>query len=163
MKQSFPAVLVVVAVLAAGCSLIPGADFVPGTTTQAAVRASLGAPGKTYSAPDGGVSWAYPTGPMGMQTWMARFNDKSVLVGFEQVLDQEHFWSVRNGMDGTQVGAILGPPSSEVRFERLQQLSWDYRYEDTWGYVSEYSILFGPEGRVVGTFNRRLNPGKDRS
>jgi hypothetical protein len=162
MRRLFPAMQLLVAVLAVGCSLIPGADFVPGSTTQSAVRASLGAPGKTYPAPGGGVIWAYPTGPMGEQTWMARFDDKGTLIKFEQVLDQEHFWGIRPGMDGAQVGAILGPPSSEMRFDRLRQVSWDYRYQDVWGYVSEYSVIFGEEGKVVGTFNRRLYPGKDR-
>ena len=162
MKRGFLAVLLFVAVFGAGCSLIPGANFVPGSTTQGAVRASLGAPARTYPAPDGGSTWAYPTGPMGEQTWMARFDGKGTLLKFEQVLDQEHFWTIRNGMDGAQVSAILGPPSSEMRFDRLRQVSWDYRYQDDWGYVSEYSIIFGGEGKVVGTFNKRLYPGRGR-
>lgn len=160
MKRILPA-MSFAAAIAAGCGLMPGANFTPGSTTQSEVRAAMGAPGKIYPA-QGGASWAYPTGPMGMQTWMARFNDKGVLVKFEQVLNQENFWSIQRGMDGTQVSARLGPPSSEMRFDNLQQLAWDYRYEDVWGYVSEYSVMFGLEGKVEGTFNKRLNPGRGR-
>jgi hypothetical protein len=164
MKRPFPIPVlpVVFSLVVAGCALMPGADFVPGKTTEAGVRASLGAPGKTYPAPGGGTLWVYPTGPMGEQTWMAHFNGQGVLDRFEQVLDQDHFWRVQPGMDMAQVNAILGPPTKEVRFDRLQQLSWDYRYSDAWGYVSEYSILFGSEDKVVGTFNKRLYPGRGR-
>jgi hypothetical protein len=154
--------LLLIAVLAAGCGLMPGAGFVPGSTTQSEVRASLGAPGKTYPSPEGGESWAYPTAPMGEQTWMARFNARGVLVKFEQVLDQDHFSAIQRGMDGAQVGALIGPPGLEMRFDNLRQTSWDYRFGDTWGYVSVYSVMFGEDGKVASTFARRLNPGKDR-
>ena len=160
MQRILPALFATVAL--AGCSMIPGADFKPGLTTEEQVRASMGAPGRVYPGAEG-VTWAYPTGPMGMQTWMARFDDKGVLVKFEQVLNQEGFSRIQPGLDGAQVSAILGPPSSEARFERLQQVSWDYRNQDVWGYVCEYSVIFGTEGKVVGTFNRRLNPGRDRN
>jgi hypothetical protein len=146
-----------------GCALAPGASFVPGTTTEAQVRASMGAPSKTYPWTGGGVSWAYPTGPMGQQTHMARFNDKGVLVKFEQVLDQDFFSQIQRGWDGAQVAALIGPPSREERFDNISQVAWDYRFEDTWGYVSIMSVLFNLEGKVVGTFARRLYDGNHRN
>jgi len=160
--RRFVTVLFFMAALVAACSLKPGAGFVPGSTTQPEVRASLGAPGKTYPAPDGGESWAYPTGPMGQQTWMARFNAKGVLVKFEQVLDSDHLAGIQRGMDGAQVGALIGPAWREMQFANVGQISWDYRFQDDWGYASEYSVMFGEDGKVVGTFARRLNPGGDR-
>jgi hypothetical protein len=160
MRRVLPALLVFLALIA-GCSLMPGAGFVAGTTTQAEVRASMGPPGKTYPGPDGGAVWAYTTGPFGMQTWMARFNGTGVLVKFEQVLDQEHFSAIQPGLDGAQVSATIGPPFEEVRFDNIGQVAWDYRYQDVWGYESLFSVMFGKDGKVVSTFNRRLNPGRN--
>ncbi len=51
---------------------------------------------------------------------------------------------------------MIGPPGETWEFPRMQQVAWDYRFVDTWGYTAVFSVMFNPEGIVVGKFTRRI-------
>ena len=66
---------------------------------------------------------------------------------------------IQQGMTRDQVQALMGPPDETMAFNRSQTVSWDYRYRDTWGYLSMYSVTFNAQGVVASTFSRRLGDG----
>ncbi len=59
------------------------------------------------------------------------------------------------GMTPAQVEAAIGKPHQRVRFGNLNATAWDYRYTDTWGYITEFAVMIGDNGRVVGTVSAR--------
>jgi outer membrane protein assembly factor BamE (lipoprotein component of BamABCDE complex) len=71
------------------------------------------------------------------------------------------FANVQRGMTEDEVQQLLGAPDETMPFPLSQTVSWDYRYTDTWGYMADYSVTFGADGRVESTFSRRLNDGGD--
>jgi outer membrane protein assembly factor BamE (lipoprotein component of BamABCDE complex) len=66
---------------------------------------------------------------------------------------------VRQGMTRADAERLLGKPVETMRFARTSTEAWDYQLQDTWGYLIVFSVIFGPEGTVVGTVSRRVNDG----
>lgn len=140
------------ALLAAGCAhqrLAPGAS-------EAEVRRVLGTPALELAAPGGARSLAYPSGPLGLQTYMARLDRDGRLARLEQVLDDDHIQAIRPGMTQEELLRLIGPPGETMRFDNLRQTSWDYRYRDTWGYVAILSVMVSDDGRVASRTTQRL-------
>ncbi|MBL8518513.1 MAG: outer membrane protein assembly factor BamE [Betaproteobacteria bacterium] len=131
--------------------------------TPADVTAALGSPKEIFKLKDGSSSWEYPTSPLGLTTTLARFDAEGKLLFVSQVLTDENFHRIQNGMSEEAVRATVGPPWRKVPFERLQQTAWDYLYRDTWGYRVEFSVLFNPSGEVVGKTSRRLDDSRNDS
>ena len=72
------------------------------------------------------------------------------------------FASIERGMTKEQVAAITGAPDNTMPFARSGNTSWGYFYWDTFGYYVEFSVTFGPDGRVVEKTYRRVNDGGNR-
>ena len=70
---------------------------------------------------------------------------------------------IQNGMTREQVETVLGKPDEVMAFARMQTVSWEYRYTDSWGFLALYSVDFNTNWRVVSTFSRRLNDGRSSS
>jgi len=68
---------------------------------------------------------------------------------------------VQVGMTRAETLALLGKPYETMRFPRSGTESLDYQYQDSWGYLTLYSVIVGPQGTVVGKTSRRLNDGGD--
>ena len=83
----------------------------------------------------------------------------AVAASNEHLRNDAFFARVQQGMTMDDVRARLGPPDQTMNFRAKDQVAWDYRYRDTWGYMAEYSITFSAEGRVASMFSRRLNDG----
>jgi hypothetical protein len=115
----------------------------------------MGTPSLELRNPDGTSAWAYAHGPQGYQTFMARFTASGVLAGIENVIDTAHFARVVPGMDKEAVLRIVGPPSRAEAFARQDQLVWDFRFVDAWGYSSYFSVVFDGQGRVRQTLTWR--------
>ena len=104
----------------------------PGASAEEVVS-SLGPPAVELRDPDGTRYLAYPSGPFGLQTYMAHVDRNGRLQGVEQVLDDTRFNSISPGMTTDELLRLIGPPSQRVYFGNLRQTAWDYRYRDTWG------------------------------
>lgn len=65
---------------------------------------------------------------------------------------------VRRGQSEQEVIALLEQPYRRIRFDNLKTTAWDYRYRDTWGYWVDFSVMFADNGRVSGTFSKRIDP-----
>ena len=72
----------------------------------------------------------------------------------------ELFDGVRPGMTQSEVERLLGRPDETLRFSR-DALAWDYRYMDTWGYFSVFSVTFDARGVAVSRLSWRTNDGGD--
>ncbi len=63
--------------------------------------------------------------------------------------------SVVIGMTPAAVEAAIGKPNQRIRFANLYATSWDYRYVDTFGYITEFSVMIADKGRVVEIITTR--------
>ena len=68
---------------------------------------------------------------------------------------------IQEGMSREQTRQLLGAPAETMVFARSGTQSWDYVGQDAWGYMTQYSVIFGPQGTVVGKVTRRINDGGD--
>jgi outer membrane protein assembly factor BamE (lipoprotein component of BamABCDE complex) len=133
-----------------GCASYDGRGLQAGAS-PAQVRALMGEPAARMQEPTGGEIWAYPHGPLGQETFMARFAPSGPLSRVESVLDEDHFRLVQRGMEREEVRRIVGPPGHIEDFPRTSDLVWDYRYRDTWGYDCQFSVTFDSDRRVKST------------
>jgi hypothetical protein len=59
------------------------------------------------------------------------------------------------GMDAAAVEATIGAPHQRVRFDNLKATAWDYRYIDSWGYMIDFSVMIGDDGKVINKVSAR--------
>lgn len=150
--------------LMAGCASYSGSGLQPGVSTGTDVRRIMGEPRTTCPLPQGGENWVYPRGPAGLHTYNAHVGKDGVLRSLENVLEDSGFAKVVKGKSTKEdVLCLFGPPIEEVYFKARNELVWDYRFRDNWGYVSRYHVLFNDAGIVTGTLQiREAVPGDDR-
>lgn len=152
------AVAILLGVALAACASYGGRGLQPGRATEADVRRVMGEPALEFSLPDGGRQLAYPRGPLGTETFMARLGPDGRLREIEQVLDEAHFARIRVGASGAEdVRRLLGPPYAVESFPRQGQTAWVYRFTDLWLYPADFSVIFGPDGRVVDKVTVRVD------
>lgn len=151
-----PAVASVALVACAGVARIPvGAD-------EAQVRAALGEPALILPDAAGGRHLAFPKGPLGTETFMARLGPDGRLVAVEQVLDEDHFAKIQGGVTTEEdLLRLIGPPWRRVDFPNLRQVAWDYRFRDTWGYLADLSVMVDERRVVAGKVVARIEPRSD--
>ena len=77
-------------------------------------------------------------------------------------MNDSRFAVVQVGMTSDQVRSALGVPEKTMKFPASSNEAWDYMGTDTWGYMVDYSVTFGPDQRVVSKLARRINDGGDR-
>ena len=73
----------------------------------------------------------------------------------------ELFARIEPGMTRAEVRALTGPPDNTMAFSMSRTDSGGWFYFDTWGYYCEFSVTFGPDGRVASKLSRRINDAND--
>lgn len=73
-----------------------------------------------------------------------------------RVLNDDIVARIQPGQTRDDVLGLLGPPVQTMPFPRLGHTAWDYRYVDTWGYPSVFSVTFDAQGVVVSKLSRRI-------
>ena len=149
-------ITVLAASLVASCASYDGRGLRPGASSEADVRALMGAPAVEIATDDGGKRLAYPRGPLGTQTYMADIDQNGRLEAVRQVLNDGVFNGIRPGMTRDDILTRIGPPGDTMGFALSGNTAWDYRYMDTWGYLAVFSVTFDPNGIVVSKISRRL-------
>jgi outer membrane protein assembly factor BamE (lipoprotein component of BamABCDE complex) len=76
-------------------------------------------------------------------------------------LGERDFARVETGMSRDDMLRLLGKPYDTWTFPRQQTGAWDYLHVDAWGYSALFSVIFGAEGKVIGTHVQRVNDGGD--
>jgi hypothetical protein len=156
------ATLAIVLVLAAACASYGGRDIQPGVSTQADAVRSMGPPALELANADGSRRLAYPRGPVGLETFMVDVDRNGIVRDIRQVLDDGTFNRIQPGMTRDDVLRLIGPPGDTMEFPRMDQVSWEWRYMDTWRYIAFFSVNFDRNGVVVSKFTRRLERGDGR-
>lgn len=112
MKLARTVILLSFAALLGGCS---GArSVVPGQSTEADVRARLGAPKDTRTE-GGDQVWEYPTGPEGFTTYSVRLGADGKVKSVMQLVSEEQLEKVVVGKSSkTEVRRLLGRPAEET-------------------------------------------------
>ena len=151
------------AILLSACSLHERYGLRPGASSAADVQRAMGAPGMELRNPDGSKQLAYTTGPAGTETFMVYLGRDGKLERIEQVLTDDRFNQLRPGTTTRdQVRAIIGPPHRTMRFDNLGQDAWEYRFQDAWGYLADFSVMIDDRGIVAGKAVRRIE-GRESS
>jgi hypothetical protein len=70
------------------------------------------------------------------------------------------FARIQPGMTEAEVGALTGSPDNMMPFPMSGTNSWGFFYFDSWGYYCEFSVTFGPDGRVLSKMSRRIGDGR---
>jgi outer membrane protein assembly factor BamE (lipoprotein component of BamABCDE complex) len=76
-------------------------------------------------------------------------------------MNDDRFGMVQTGMTYEEVRRMFGTPQETMKFPRSSTEAWDYIGQDTWGYMVDYAVVFGPDGRVQSKIARRINQGAD--
>ena len=105
---------------------------------------------------DGAERRFYTTGPLGTRTYRVDVSSAGKTLETVQVLGEDSFGKIRQGMPATEVFARLGPPYRKLRFERTRTTAWDYHFRDAWGYDADFSVMVDDAGIVAGTFTARI-------
>lgn len=145
------ALLYLLPALLAGCAVLGGPPYIPGTTTQAEVIARNGPPALVKDEADGVRRLYWPTGPTGVSTLMARIDPQLRLLSIEEVLDMQHFSRIQPGMSMDDVLREVGPPYPgwTTYFDARDELVWEWRYCDDWGYAARFNVLFDGTSKKV--------------
>lgn len=150
------------ATLLAACASYDGHTLRAGASSEAEVVGVMGAPAMQFESGDGSRRLVYPRGPLGTQTYMADVGKDGILRAVKPVLNDDVFYRIQPGMTRDEVLRMIGPPGETMTFPRLGQVSWDYRYMDTWGYVAIFSVNLDANGIVVSKFTRRVERDRGR-
>jgi len=151
----------ILALAVAGCASYGGTSLSPGTSTEAEVRATMGAPASELPNEDGSRQLAYPRGPLGTETFMVTVGKDGVLREIRNVLTDQVFEDIRPGLTEKDVMRMIGPPAKTVEFPISSRHAWDYRYVDTWGYTADFSVTFDASGTAVSKSKARID-GRSR-
>lgn len=148
------------ALLLPGCTAVGLARLEPGRSTEVDVRQALGEPARSYANPDGSRQLAFPTGPAGLQTYMAFIAADGRLVRLEQVLTEEQFARISPGTTtADEVDRLVGPPWRMIDFPNKRAMAWDYVIRDTWDYTVDFAVMVGRDGIVTEKVHARRTRG----
>ena len=148
--------VLVLALLLASCASYDGYNLRPGVSTEAELRQVMGKPALEFTNADSSRELAFARGPLGAQTYMAHVSRDGIVQVVKQVLTDGVFNAIQPGMTQDEVLRLIGPPREKMSFARLAQVAWDYKYRDTWGYDSIFSVTFDADGRVVSKISQRI-------
>jgi hypothetical protein len=93
---------------------------------------------------------------MGNETYIAVVGTDGRLRAIHQVLNDGNFDSLELGLTEDDVLRRLGPPRDTMAYPMSRTHSWDWKYQDTWGYPAIFSVTFDANGRVVSKFKQRI-------
>ncbi|HSS28942.1 MAG TPA: outer membrane protein assembly factor BamE [Usitatibacter sp.] len=154
------ALLAALVLAAAGCASYDGRSLAAGAP-ESEVKGLMGPPAMEVPGRDGTTRLVYPKGPLGTQTFMADLGPDHRLVAVRNVLTDDVFEAIRAGMTEKDVLATIGPPGTTMAFSLSNTHAWEYRYQDAWGYLAEFSVTFDANGVVLSKLKRRLESGRD--
>jgi SmpA / OmlA family len=127
--------------LLGGCAT--GHSLVPGQSTEADVRARMGAPTDTRAEADGDRVWEYARGAEGFHTYMVRMGPDGRVKEVAQVLTEERLARIVPGKTTrSEVRRLLGRPGFEDTYGVGLTWSWRYKKGDV------------HSGHLVVSFNR---------
>lgn len=101
-----------------------------GTSTEADVRMQYGEPEKIWNGPDGGTVLEYNRQPAGHRNYMITIDRDGRLYKIDQVLNENTFAQIENGMPLEDVRMMLGKPKGIEKFPLKNETYYTWRYLD---------------------------------
>lgn len=133
------------ATLVAGCA--GPRSLVPGQSTEADVRAAMGAPRDTRTDPNGDLIWEYPTGPEGMTTYAVRMGPDRRVKEVTQLVSEEQLDKIVVGKTTrAEVRQLLGRPALETVYHVGP--TWYWRHLKGGTQPGHLVVTFNPDGTV---------------
>ena len=134
-----------------GCASYSGSNLKLGEAGVEDVVREMGQPAMRWQNADGSTELAYPRGPTGFATYLARIGPNGKLQTIRNVLDAEHFARILPGMSKEQVLRVLGPsePSKTMYFKARDELVWDWRYQMVGAHPARFLVLFDASAGTV--------------
>jgi hypothetical protein len=143
-------VLATSALLGAGCAHLDAGGIVAGATTEAELRAKLGAPGMSWAEPDGGKLLEYSGQPNGTYCQMILIGADGKVREIRQAYSEANLRRVVSGLTGEQVRRLLGRPEETLRYHfRPDEEVWAWRIDDTVEKIVYFNAYFGRDGRLL--------------
>ena len=125
MKTLLKTILCAALLLAASGCAYRIAGVQPGASGDEVTR-QAGKPSDTWR--EGGAEvWEYAFGPIGMQTYLARF-DGGKLASVSQVLTEDSFKRINAGASRESVHQMLGRPGYKETYSRINEEVWSWRF-----------------------------------
>ena len=145
-----------------GCDEQKIKELEEGLSTEADVRAQFGEPERVWSEEDGSRTFEYNRQPAGAKNYMITIGTDGKMSALRQVLAPHVFAKIVPGMDENQVRRMLGKPAKMMTFKLKQETDWDWNYIDPPNREMQFTVTFGPDGRVLRTLNRERLPDEPR-
>lgn len=115
---------------------------------RAEIEKGMGVPTEVLALPDGGTRLLYSRQPAGQQVYHMDFDARQRLVRVDQVLDLNHFYALRNGVDTRDdVYRVFGPPAKVEGVYSFKGDIWTYRFMDN-GNPRRAHVHIDPAGVV---------------
>ncbi|MCZ7564091.1 MAG: hypothetical protein M5U08_10050 [Burkholderiales bacterium] len=131
-------------------------DLKPGESSAEQVLKVMGAPSYEWREADGTLVWEFAQWRAGLVTYMAEIGADGVLKALRQVLAEEYFAQVKNGMAQAEVRRLLGQPGARMTFPARSEEVWTWRYGPVMPEgIDEFNAHFDLAGRVVSTSRSR--------
>ena len=158
--MKFTLLMLFFAALVAGCG---GArSLVPGQTTEADVRAAMGAPKDTRVDSNGDLIWEYPTGPEGFTTYRVRMGADRRVKDVTQLVTEEQLDKIVVGKSTrADVREILGRPALETVYHVGP--TWYWRHLKGGAQPGYLVVTFAPDGTVSSKISIIDMPGDKRN
>lgn len=145
-----------------GCDEQKIKELEEGLSTEADVRAQFGEPERVWSEEDGSRTFEYNRQPAGAKNYMITIGTDGKMSALRQVLAPHVFAKIVPGMDENAVRRMLGKPAKMMTFKLKQEADWDWNYIDPPNREMQFTVTFGPDGRVLRTLNRERLPDEPR-
>ena len=141
-RRRAPALLVSATLLLGACTgYAPG--NLPAGASLAEVTEQLGPATGRYPLPQGGTRLEYARGPFGKHTFMVDMDASGRVTGWQQVLTENNFNSVRDGMTRDELLLKLGRPSHTRGGGWQGGEVWSYRYDAIFCQWFQVSMIDG--------------------
>ena len=145
-----------------GCDEQKIKELEEGLSTEADVRAQFGEPERVWSEEDGSRTIEYNRQPAGAKNYMITIGTDGKMSALRQVLAPHVFAKIVPGMDENEVRRMLGKPAKMMTFKLKQETDWDWNYIDPPNREMQFTVTFGPDGRVLRTLSRERLPDEPR-
>ncbi len=129
-------------------------ELQPGVSTATEVRDRFGTPEMEWVNTDGSVTWEFSRQPEGIECFMITIGPDNILRRVDQVLDEQTFARVVNGLNGDEVRRLLGKPARSQFLQLKQETVWEWRISHGFAGNSDpvfFTVSFNTDGRVTGT------------
>lgn len=151
-----------------GCTHLGTSGFAAGRTTEAELRARLGAPDMVWAEPDGGRLLEFSGQPSGTFCYMIAMGPDGRVREIRQAFSEENLRRVVPGLTQDETRRLLGGPEEKLRFKlKPEEEVWSWRIEDTTDKTVHFNAYFGADGRLLRTdrsvFYKASGPDFSRS